>query len=57
LIAYAAFKILKRDSSVDSAEAAQELSAMIQEIVSSYSLITDDVEFIPQLNSWEDWSV
>lgn len=57
LISYAAFKILKRDSSVDSAEAAQELSAMIQEIVSSYSLITDDVEFIPQLNSWEDWSV
>ena len=57
LISYAAFKVLKRDSSVDSVEAAQELSAMAQEIVSSYSLITDDIQYIPQLNSWEDWSV
>lgn len=57
LIAYASFKVLKRDSSIDSAEAAQELSAMAQEIVNSYALISDDIEFIPQLNSWEDWSV
>lgn len=57
LIAYSAYKVLKRDSSIDSAEAAQELAAMAQEIVKSYALITDDVQFIPQLNSWEDWSV
>ena len=57
LISYCAYKVLKRDSSVDSAEAIAELTAMAQEIVKSYSLITDDVQFIPQLNSWEDWSV
>lgn len=57
LISYCAYKVLKRDSSVDSGEASQELAAMAQEIVKSYALITDDVQFIPQLNSWEDWSV
>lgn len=56
LISYTAYKMLKRDSSVDSAEAAQELAAMAQEIVKSYTLITDDVQYIPQLTSWEDWS-
>ncbi len=57
LIAYAAWKILKRDSSVDSSEAMGELQLMQQEIVKSYALITDDVTFIPQLNSWDDWSL
>tara|TARA_B100000902_G_scaffold398608_1_gene466012 strand:+ start:180 stop:1097 length:918 start_codon:yes stop_codon:yes gene_type:complete len=57
LIAYAAWKILKRDSSVDSSEAMAELQLMQQEIVKSYALITDDVTFIPQLNSWDDWSL
>lgn len=57
LIAYCAWKILKRDSSVDSQEAVQELQMMLQEIVSSYSMISDDVQYIPQLNSWDDWSL
>lgn len=57
LIAYAAWKILKRDSSVDSQEAVQELETMAQEIVKTYALISDDIQFIPQLNSWDDWSV
>lgn len=56
LIAYCAWKILKRDSSMDSTEAAQELSRMASEIVDSYALISDDVEFIPQLNDFDDWS-
>jgi hypothetical protein len=56
LIAYCAWKILKRDSSVDSKEAEIELGAMAKEIVNSYALISDDVQFIPQLNSWDDWS-
>ena len=56
LIAYCAWKILKRDSSVDSTEAMQELMNMQAEIVSSYAVISDDVQFIPQLTSWEDWS-
>jgi len=56
LISYVAWKILKRDSSVDSQEAFQELSLMQQEIVKSYAVISDDVQYIPQLNSWDDWS-
>lgn len=56
LIAYCAWKILKRDSSVDSTEMQTELSMMMQEIIKSYAMISDDVQFIPQLNSWDDWS-
>jgi len=56
LISYVAWKILKRDSSVDSQEAFQELSLMQEEIVKSYAVISDDVQYIPQLNSWDDWS-
>ena len=57
LIAYSAWKILKRDSSVDSSEAVQELETMANELVKTYALISDDIQFIPQLNSWDDWSV
>lgn len=57
LIAYCAWKILKRDSSVDSQEAMQELTLMAQEIVKSYALITDDVQLIPDINSRDDWSI
>ena len=56
LIAYAAWKILKRDSSVDSQEAEGELSRMAEEIVKSYAVITDDIQYIPQLTNWSDWS-
>tara|TARA_Y100000817_G_C16837314_1_gene536324 strand:+ start:678 stop:1646 length:969 start_codon:yes stop_codon:yes gene_type:complete len=56
LIQYAAWKILKRDSSVDSGEAIQELQLMATEIIKSYAMISDDVQFIPQLNAWDDWS-
>ena len=56
LIAYCAWKKLKRDSSVDSAEAAEELAMMLKEIVKSYAMVSDDIQFIPQLNSWDDWS-
>lgn len=57
LIAYCAWKILKRDSSVDSQEAITELQGLAQEIVNSYAMISDDIQYIPQLNSWDDWSV
>lgn len=56
LLAYCAWKILKRDSSVDSAEAMTELNRMAREIVDSYGLISDDLQLIPQLNDFEDWS-
>lgn len=57
IIAYCAWKILKRDSSVDSNEAVQELSMMLADIVKSYATITDDIQYIPQLNTWDDWSL
>jgi hypothetical protein len=56
LLTYCAWKILKRDSSVDSTEMQAELSMMAQEIVKSYAMVSDDIQFIPQLNSWDDWS-
>lgn len=57
LIAYCAWKILKRDSSVDSGEASAELSAIAAEILKSYAVINDDVQTIPELNDWDDWSL
>lgn len=56
MIAYCAWKILKRDSSMDSNEASTELNSMAQEIVKSYAAISDDVSLVPELNSWDDWS-
>lgn len=57
IVAYCAWKILKRDSSVDSQEAQAELSIMLNDIVKSYAMISDDIQFIPQLNTWDDWSL
>jgi len=51
LIAYCAWKILKRDSSADYAEQQQELLEMEREIVAGYADIIDDLSKIPDLNS------
>ena len=56
LIAYCAWKILKRDSSIDSSEQQGELAEIESDIVNSYSDISDDVTYVPQLNHWSDWS-
>jgi len=56
LIAYASWKILKRDSSVDFAEQQSELLQMENDIVNSFADIDDDVHFVPTLNHWSDWS-
>ena len=56
IIAYCAWKILKRDSSIDSQEAIAELSLMAKDIVASYGAVSDDVRLIPELNTWDDWS-
>ena len=54
--AYVEWKILKRDSSMDSSEAVQELINMEQEIVDSYADIDgDDIYEIPEINDSEDW--
>lgn len=56
IISYVAWKILKRDSSVDSQEAIQELTMMLTDIVKSYGMVSDDVQYIPDLHTWDDWS-
>jgi hypothetical protein len=56
LIAYASWKMLKRDSSVDYQEQQQELDVMEADIVNSYGDITDDITLIPTLNDWYYWS-
>jgi len=53
LIAYASWKILKRDSSTDSAEQSVELVQMEQEIVASFADVDDDILCIPLINL--DW--
>lgn len=55
LIKYAAFKALKRDSSVDAGEAAAELSEIENDIITAYSEMTDDITYIPRSRNWEDW--
>ncbi|MAV64750.1 MAG: hypothetical protein CMG00_06120 [Candidatus Marinimicrobia bacterium] len=57
LISYCAWKILKRDSSVDSREATGELQEMERDIIESYAMISDDVQFIPEINTWDDWGI
>ena len=56
LLAYAAWKIQKRDSSVDYQEQQQELEAMEDDIVNSFADVSDDIHYVPQLNHWSDWS-
>lgn len=51
---FAIYKILKRDSSNDSAEAGQEMLALEEEIVESYKEIPNDVTEIPDINN-DDW--
>lgn len=55
LIAYASWKLLKRDSSVDFAEQQAELMQMENDIVNSFADIDDDIRFIPILNTWSEW--
>jgi hypothetical protein len=55
LISYCAWKIQKRDSSVDYQEQEAELKAMEDDIVNSFADIDDDIKYIPILNHWSDW--
>lgn len=52
---FAEWKILKRDSSVDSAEALQELTALEQDIIESYAEISEDIVQIPEINDDMEW--
>jgi hypothetical protein len=52
--AYTEWKILKRDSSIDSQEAIQELFQIEQDIIDSYADISDDILEIPEINE-DEW--
>jgi len=52
LINFAAFKVLKTDSSVDVNEQLQELSLLERDIISSYQEIEEDIHEIPILEDW-----
>ena len=56
--AYCVYKCLKKDSSVDSQEALQELAQLEQDIIDSYRDIEEDIMEIPQISNEfeiEDW--
>lgn len=55
LISAAAYKIFKRDSSTDSAEALNELLALEKEIIDSYQEIDEDVAEIEILDEWDTY--
>lgn len=55
LIAYASWKLLKRDSSADFAEQQQELLAMEEDIVNSFADIDRDYQRIPVYSSFDYW--
>lgn len=51
------FKVLKRDSSVDSTEARNELLEMEADILEGFSEMSDDIVEIPEINDTEDWGI
>lgn len=54
--AYVIWKVLKRDSSIDSQEAIQELAQIEDDIVNSYADLSDDTMEIPEINdSYDGW--
>lgn len=57
--AYAEWKVLKRDSSIDSQEAVQELMEMEADIIASYADVDgDDIYKIPELrDDFLDWDM
>lgn len=52
--AYVEYKILQRDSSVDSQEAFQILGEIEADVIASYAEISDDILMIPEINP-DDW--
>ena len=56
LQSYAVWKVLKRDSSVDSTEAIQELGEIEADILASYADLGDDIQEIPVINNDDDFN-
>jgi len=55
LISYAAWKLLKRDASVESDEQENELVSMGRDIVAAFAIIDDDIDDIPITHS--EWLI
>lgn len=55
LINFAAFKVLKTDSSIDVGEQLQELALLEQDIVNSYQEIEEDIHEIAIIDRWDDF--
>lgn len=55
LISYATMKMLQRDGSMEVSQQTSVLMAMEKEIVDSYSSVSDDIKFIPNINQSLDW--
>lgn len=47
---FAVYKVLKRDSSIDVAEAIQELAQLEAELLDSFAMNSDDISHIPDIN-------
>lgn len=56
LISYATMKMLQRDDSSEIANQTKVLMEMEQEIVSAYATVSDDIQFVPDINQSVDWS-
>ena len=54
---FSAYKVLKRDSSIDVNEAIQELTLLERELVDSFADNSDDILQIPEINIDEDWEL
>jgi hypothetical protein len=52
---FAEYKVLKRDSSIDSTEMFQELAEIESDILDSYAELSDDIIEIADINNSEDW--
>lgn len=52
LLAYATYRLMRRDSSVDAPEENNELISMEKEIAAAYAEVNDDVLEIPILQGW-----
>lgn len=52
VLSYASWRLMKRDSSVDSVEANSELNEMEREIAAAYAEVNDDVVSVPIIMEW-----
>ena len=55
MVNFAAWKMMKRDSSIDAQEQFQELAIIENEIIESYQEINEDINFITVVEDFDEW--